>query len=197
MRLVLVGVALFLIGAEAFSVAPSTFSLRSGQVSKLTAQRPALRSSCTKLRMAQQMTTTYLHDPAARDAHYNGNIAQYLVDLHDESAVFNFCGGMMFQLVLSDSLRSELAQVAEKGAADGLQPVVHDAKTDRMAKMTGYAQNADADNVKAFHGREVRQVPTAAGGMGFVIHLTSPQVFALTVQPFPEEVLTLMVVGAE
>ena len=39
-----------------------------------------------------------LYDPAQRDSHYKGNIAQYLVDLHDSNACFNFCGGMMFQV---------------------------------------------------------------------------------------------------
>ena len=39
-----------------------------------------------------------LYDPGQRDLHYKGNIAQYLVDLHDSNACFNFCGGMMFQV---------------------------------------------------------------------------------------------------
>ena len=38
-----------------------------------------------------------LFDPALRDSHYEGNVAKYLVDLHDANACFNFCGGMMFQ----------------------------------------------------------------------------------------------------
>ena len=53
-----------------------------------------------------------LYDPAARDAHYKANIAQYLVDLHDADATFDFCGGMMFQLILSPTLRNYLAGVA-------------------------------------------------------------------------------------
>ena len=32
------------------------------------------------------------------------SVHRYLVDLHDGNAVFDFCGGMMFQLVLSDKL---------------------------------------------------------------------------------------------
>ena len=36
------------------------------------------------------MTDDHLYNPAARDAHYNGNMAQYLVDLHDSKATFNF-----------------------------------------------------------------------------------------------------------
>ena len=93
------------------------------------------------------------------------NGAQYLLDLHDTKSVFDFCGGMLFQLVLSDALRSRLLEAAE-------QPEVYDAATNRMAKMPGYAKNADADNVRLFHGREVRNVPTAAGGMNFVLHLS-------------------------
>lgn len=114
---------------------------------------------------------TNLYDPATRDAHYSQNMAKYLVDLHDSRAVFDFCGGMMFQLVLSEKLRSHLADVA-KEVGDGKQPVVFDATTDRMAKISGYRQDATADNVRLFHGREVRSVPTAAGGMGFVLQLS-------------------------
>ena len=36
----------------------------------------------------------------------------------------------------------------------------------------GYSQDANADNVQIFHGREIRQVPHAAGGMGFVLQLS-------------------------
>jgi len=87
----------------------------------------------------------------------------------------------MFQLVLSDRLRVHLAQVAAgaaagasavvSAAAAGEQPVVYDASTLRMAQMPGYTQSARADNVRLFHGREVRKVPTAAGGFGFVLQL--------------------------
>ena len=105
--------------------------------------------------------------PAASTA----NVAQYLVDLHDSSAVFDFCGGMMFQLVLSDALRAHLGTVATAG--DGAkQPMVFDAAKSRMASVPGYSKSAAADNVQLFHGREVRKVPTAAGGMGFVLHLS-------------------------
>jgi len=75
-----------------------------------------------------------LHDPAIREAQYKGNTAQYLVDLHDSRSVFDFCGGMMFQLILSDKLRSHLASVSEDG---GQQPAISDAATDRMMKMPG------------------------------------------------------------
>ena len=36
---------------------------------------------------------SYLYDPEERDDHYQGNIAQYLLDLNDEKSNFNFCGG--------------------------------------------------------------------------------------------------------
>ncbi|KAH8062598.1 hypothetical protein JL722_3520 [Aureococcus anophagefferens] len=111
-----------------------------------------------------------LTDPKTRVGDYDGRLAQYLVDLHDNKATFDFCGGMLFQLVLSDALRSRLLEAAEQPEAE--QPEVYDAATNRMAKMPGYAKNADADNVRLFHGREVRNVPTAAGGMNFVLHLS-------------------------
>ena len=34
--------------------------------------------------------TDHLYTPAARDAHYSGNMAQYLLDLHNAKATFNF-----------------------------------------------------------------------------------------------------------
>ena len=36
---------------------------------------------------------SYLYDPMERDDHYQGNIAQYLLDLNEECATLNFCGG--------------------------------------------------------------------------------------------------------
>ena len=123
--------------------------------------RPAARRAST----ARAVATMPLTDPKTRVGDYDGRLAQYLVDLHDNKATFDFCGGMLFQLVLSDALRSRLLEAAE-------QPEVYDAATNRMAKMPGYAKNADADNVRLFHGREVRNVPTAAGGMNFVLHLS-------------------------
>ena len=113
------------------------------------------------------MMPPHLHVPEARDSHYaDGNLAQYLVDLHDAKATFNFCGGMMFQLILSDKLREHLA------SGNAQKPVVFDADAGRMSRLPGYSRTAEADNAKIFHGREVRQVPTATGGMGFAIHLS-------------------------
>ena len=114
-----------------------------------------------------------LHDPATREAKYSSNIAQYLVDLHDSKAVFDFCGGMLFQLSLTDALRNHLATVAKEGAGDAArQPAIFSAATDAIAKMPGYSKSGAADNVSVFHGREVRQVPDAAGGMHFVLQLS-------------------------
>lgn len=112
-----------------------------------------------------------LHEPATREAHYKENLAQYLVDLHDSRSVFDFCGGMMFQLVLTDKLRTYLSEVAAEGT-NGPQPVLFEAGANRMAKIPGYSRSADADNAKIFHGREIRKVPTAAGGFGFVLQLS-------------------------
>jgi len=110
-----------------------------------------------------------LYDPAVRESEYGANIAKYLVDLHDSRATFDFCGGMMFQLVLSDKLRSHLAAVAD---GDGKQPVIFDASKPRMANIPAYSRDASADNAVVFHGREVRGISDAAGGMGFVLQLS-------------------------
>jgi hypothetical protein len=121
---------------------------------------------------------THLYNPTRRDEYYgknpnNMNVAQYLVDLHDSKATFNFCGGMMFQLVLSDKLRHYLVRVAaSQNKDDDDQPIIFDANKSRMSVTPNYSQSAFADNVQIFHGREVRKVPTAAGGMGFVLLLS-------------------------
>ena len=118
-------------------------------------------------------SSSYLYSPSERDAHYNGNTAQYLVDLHNEKATFNFCGGMMFQLVLSEKLKTHLEGIATSSSSDeSKQPVIFDASKPRMEKIPGYQLNADADNLTVFHGREIRQVPHATGGMGFVLQLS-------------------------
>jgi hypothetical protein len=116
-------------------------------------------------------SSSYLYKPDERDAHYNGNIAQYLVDLHNEKATFNFCGGMMFQLVLSEKLKAHLEGVAAASSSQE-QPVVFDATHPRMERISGYKLDADADNLRVFHGREIRKVPDATGGMGFVLQLS-------------------------
>ena len=55
----------------------------------------------------------------------------------------------------------------------------------------GYSQDAHADNVKVFHGREIRQVPNAAGGMGFVLQLSmaagDPEGWTAEDQGHPED----------
>ena len=103
------------------------------------------------------------------DDKFTGNVAQYLVDLHDSKAAFDFCGGMLFQLRLSDMLRADLV---ERAKSDARQPEVFDASKGRMSQLPNYAKNAEADNTRLFHGREIRQVPDAAGGMGFVLQLS-------------------------
>ena len=109
-------------------------------------------------------------DPAFREKEYGDNIAKYLVDLHDSQATFDFCGGMMFQLVLSKSLREQLLEAAQKTSK---QPVLYDASKMRMHQIPDYHKTGEADDVHVFHGREIRQVPHAKGGMGFVLQLSS------------------------
>ena len=53
---------------------------------------------------------------ADRAAKYGGNHAQYLLDLDANTATtFNFCGGMMFGVSLSQRMRDHLGEVAEAG----------------------------------------------------------------------------------
>eukprot|EP00566_Odontella_aurita_P000916 CAMPEP_0113547406 /NCGR_PEP_ID=MMETSP0015_2-20120614/12337_1 /TAXON_ID=2838 /ORGANISM="Odontella" /LENGTH=215 /DNA_ID=CAMNT_0000447955 /DNA_START=297 /DNA_END=944 /DNA_ORIENTATION=+ /assembly_acc=CAM_ASM_000160 len=114
--------------------------------------------------------TSDLYEPAKRDAQYGKNVAQYLLDLHDSKATFDFCGGMMFQLVLSDMLKDHLTKVAVDESKD--QPFIHDSSKMRMFRIPEYTQSADSDNARLFHGREIRQVPDATGGMGMVLQLS-------------------------
>lgn len=123
----------------------------------------------TKSISSRLMAATELYEPTKRDVHYGKNVAQYLLDLHDAKATFDFCGGMMFQLVLSDMLKAHLSKVAN---GEKEQPVIFDSSKMRMSRIPDYAQTSDADNVRLFHGREIRQVPDAAGGMGMVLQLS-------------------------
>jgi hypothetical protein len=112
----------------------------------------------------------YLVEPSQRDAKYGDNVAQYLLDLHDNRATFDFCGGMMFQLMLSDKLYEYLTKVA--AGEEGEQPVIFDSSKVRMFQLPGYSKSAAADNIRIFHGRELRKIPKAAGGYGFVLQLS-------------------------
>lgn len=120
----------------------------------------------------------HLYNVPDRDSRYGSplNVAQYLVDLHDAKATFNFCGGMMFQLVLTNKLRDYLVQIASKNGDVDEQPVIFDASKSRMANIPNYNKDAFADNVRLFHGREIRKVPNASGGMGFVLQLSMADV---------------------
>lgn len=131
---------------------------------------PGVHPSVTEGTMLKSSTTAELVEPSQRDAHYGKDIAQYLVDLHDAKATFDFCGGMMFQMVLSQQLREHLIQVAKK-KGEG-QPVIFDATKPRMHQIADYEKSATADNIRMFHGREIRKVPDAAGGRGFVLQLS-------------------------
>lgn len=91
------------------------------------------------------------------------NMAQRILNL--QGKVFDFCGGMPFELVLSDKLKRDLMVRNEVN--------VFDASVSRMSKIPGYRQSADADDVNVFYGREVRKYPKAAGGKGFALQLVA------------------------
>eukprot|EP00933_Yihiella_yeosuensis_P040230 TRINITY_DN34483_c0_g1_i1.p1 TRINITY_DN34483_c0_g1~~TRINITY_DN34483_c0_g1_i1.p1 ORF type:complete len:184 (+),score=13.78 TRINITY_DN34483_c0_g1_i1:26-577(+) len=94
--------------------------------------------------------------------------AQYLLKLADSGQVFNFCGCLLFELCLSPRLRSHLSSLV----ADGKDITVYPASCKRMRDVPGYSPSAAADNVSVFHGREVRDSPSAKGGQGCVLHLS-------------------------
>lgn len=127
--------------------------------------------------MVLEDNSDHLYEPKDRDDRYGKgsssdlNVAQYLVDLHDAKGTLNFCGGMMFQLVLSDRLRKYLLGVADSGSSKKSIEVFDASKT-RMFQIPEYEKSAKADNLKIFHGREIRKVTDAAGGMGMVLQLS-------------------------
>ena len=79
---------------------------------------------------------------------------------------------MMFQLALSDRLRSHLEEVASSPHEPSRQPIVRPASQSLMNRVPDYERSSHADNASIFHGRELRGIPTANGGMGFVLQLS-------------------------
>ena len=141
--------------------------------SSLVVPMSTASSSSSSSNSAAASSSSYLVIPKERDDHYNGNIAQYLVDLHDNQATFNFCGGMMFQLVLSNKLRNHLEGVSSATTDEqNQQPFVFDKSHPRMNQIPNYNKSSNVDNINTFHGREIRQVPNASGGMNFVLQLS-------------------------
>ena len=90
-----------------------------------------------------------------------------LLDLHNRKAVFNFCGGMLFQLRLTPALCKRLQQ------STMVTLPVAEPPCKEMSRLPGYKASSFADDVSFFHGREVRDVPKAAGGMNLVLELSS------------------------
>merc|ERR1719491_2109945 len=88
----------------------------------------------------------------------------------------------MFQFVLSDKLREHLQEVATTTTATTTksmdeeqqhkQPFVFDSSHPRMHQIPKYQKTSTVDNIQIFHGREIRQVPNATGGMNFVLQLS-------------------------
>ena len=113
--------------------------------------------------------TSKLYEPMARISSYQKNPARFLLDLNDNRGTFDFCGGMMFQLVLTDKLKKRLTELSDDHPD---QPTVFDSKMTRMHMTPGYSQTSAVDNKNYFHGREIRKVKDAAGGMGFVLQLS-------------------------
>ena len=135
-------------------------------------QKATQHKLATKLSATKEISSDQLYTASARRAFYAGNYAQYLLDLSDSRATFDFCGGMFFEFTLSTALRARLAKVAQEGAGSEGQPVVFGADAARMHQTPEYSKSSAVDSVRYFHGREVRQVPDARGGRGFVLQLS-------------------------
>lgn len=72
---------------------------------------------------------------------------------------------MLFEIYLTEKLRAHLESTPTP-------PVFFAASFARMRQLPGYAPSSRADSLTIFHGREVRKVPHAAGGHGFMLHLS-------------------------
>jgi hypothetical protein len=157
---------------SSFLVSCLTVSRSCNQVCYRSYSKLAMVATQSSSNNNKQIPIDALYEPTKRDAVYGTNVAQYLVDLHDNKATFDFCGGMLFQLVLSEKLRNHLVQVAASPKDGDQQPVVFDANKPRMHMIPNYSQSEPADEIRLFHGREIRQVPWAAGGMGMVLQVS-------------------------
>ena len=135
------------------------------------------RTNQSQLSMSSSSPSSLIN-PAEVQSTYGTNIAKYLIDLHDAETTFDFCGGMMFQLILSNQLYQHLKQIADITPADDLknsgtnQPIIYDMDKIRMHHIPDYTKSSTADNIRIFHGRELRDIPHAKGGFGFVLHLS-------------------------
>eukprot|EP00933_Yihiella_yeosuensis_P008466 TRINITY_DN113926_c0_g1_i1.p1 TRINITY_DN113926_c0_g1~~TRINITY_DN113926_c0_g1_i1.p1 ORF type:complete len:397 (-),score=44.61 TRINITY_DN113926_c0_g1_i1:54-1211(-) len=94
--------------------------------------------------------------------------ASYLLNLAESGQVFLFCGSLRFELRLSPRLQSHLRSLISEGKDIGVYPASHA----RMHDIDGYTRSAAANNLTIFHGREVRDSPSAKGGEGCVLHLS-------------------------
>lgn len=54
-----------------------------------------MASSTAAPSTSENISKSHLYVPSERDDRYQGNIAQYLIDLHDDGATFDFCGGTL------------------------------------------------------------------------------------------------------
>lgn len=92
----------------AFQLVPNT------TISRLQSRKNMALSSSTSTTAApttsnnENTSKTHLYVPSERDERYQGNIARYLLDLHDEGATFDFCGGEYY---FSDALLHRLQNV--------------------------------------------------------------------------------------
>ena len=94
----------------------------------------------------------------------------------------------MFQLVITDALKDHLlsASFQQNDADDdddtdtAKEDVMVYQQTPRMHLTPEYQRSSAADNIKYFHGREIRNVPDAAGGMGMVLQLSLAPVSTTT-----------------
>ena len=57
----------------------------------------ALKSTAAE---AERTDKSHLYVPSKRDAHYQGDVARYLLDLDGEGATFDFCGGAYVMMLL-------------------------------------------------------------------------------------------------
>lgn len=75
----------------------------------------------------------------------------------------------MFQLVLTNKLKSHLQSIASSSSK---QPIIHPQSQSLMSRIPNYTKSSKANNISIFHGRELRGIQGANGGMGFVLQLS-------------------------
>jgi hypothetical protein len=108
--------------------------------------------------------------------YYSPSLSLFIVEkhvyIHTHASFHPLSTGMIFQFVLTDKLIAHLEPIASSPTLEQQQPIIHPASQSLMSRVYNFNKSSYADNRSIFHGREIRKVSNARGGMGFVLQLS-------------------------